>query len=91
MDWSFRDPLTSPVIVSEQLGQIAASPIPVLDVQEIFARFTLDSASEFLFGINLDTLHRELPIPGKAKLWVKASRATEDKFGRFVNGKVSMP
>ena len=91
MDWNFYDSLTSPVIVSEQLGQIAASPTPVLDVQDILARFTLDSASEFLFARNLDMLHRGLPIPGKAKLRVKASRAAEDEFGRFADGKVAIP
>ena len=90
MHWNFHDSLTSPAIVSEQLGQIAESPIPVLDVQDIFTRFTLDSASEFLFGKNLDTLQGKLPIPGKAKLRAKASPATEDEFGRFVDGKVSI-
>ena len=90
MEWNFRDSLISPVTVSEQLGQIAASPIPVLDVQDIFARFTLDSASELLFGKNLDTLHGELPIPGNAKFRVKASRATEDEFGKFAHGKVPL-
>jgi len=33
-----------------------ADPKDSLDLEEIFARFTVDTASEFLFGENLDTL-----------------------------------
>lgn len=81
---------TSSVTVSEQLSGIAASPIPVVDVQDLLLRFTMDSAAEFLFGKDLGTLHRILPVQGKAKLGVKGS-ATEDKFSGFVDGKVSIP
>lgn len=39
-----------------------------IDIQDLVSRFTLDSASEFLFGIQLDTLARPLTEPGKVKL-----------------------
>ncbi|GJJ09202.1 hypothetical protein Clacol_003424 [Clathrus columnatus] len=44
-----------------------------IDTQDLVARFTLDSASEFLFGIQLDTLSRPLTEPGKVKLGPKGS------------------
>jgi hypothetical protein len=37
------------------------------------SRFTLDSASEFLFGMKLNTLSQPLTQPGKAKLGPKGS------------------
>ena len=55
------------------------------DAQDLFARFTLDSASEFLFGQNLDTLSLARPEPGKAKMGPKGS-ATNDEFGSFAQG-----
>ncbi|KAJ7689585.1 cytochrome P450 monooxygenase CYP63 [Mycena rosella] len=44
-----------------------------IDVQDLMSRFTLDSASEFLFGIKLDTLSQPLTVPGKVKLGPKGS------------------
>ena len=35
---------------------LSADPNDSLDLEDIFARFTVDTASEFLFGENLDTL-----------------------------------
>ncbi|THH11129.1 hypothetical protein EW146_g8151 [Bondarzewia mesenterica] len=52
------------------------------DVQDLFARFTLDTASEFLFGKCLNTLEGALPIAGKAKTGPKGS-AIDDEFGTF--------
>ncbi|KAH8113061.1 cytochrome P450 monooxygenase CYP63 [Phellopilus nigrolimitatus] len=63
------------------LSRITASEQPC-DAQDLYARFTLDSASEFLFGNNLDTLSLSLPEPGKAKMGPKGS-ATNDAFGSF--------
>lgn len=63
------------------LSRITASGLPC-DAQDLYARFTLDSASEFLFGSNLDTLSLSLPEPGKAKMGPKGS-ATNDEFGSF--------
>ncbi|TDL23414.1 cytochrome P450 monooxygenase CYP63 [Rickenella mellea] len=54
------------------------------DAQDLYARFSIDSASEYLFGENLDTLSKPLPFPGRAKLGPKGS-ATEDDWGTFVN------
>ncbi|KAJ7656517.1 cytochrome P450 monooxygenase CYP63 [Mycena polygramma] len=56
-----------------------------IDIQDLVSRFTLDSASEFLFGMKLDTLAYPLTMPGKVKLGPKGSipidGATEfDKF-----------
>ncbi|TFY77149.1 hypothetical protein EWM64_g6864 [Hericium alpestre] len=52
------------------------------DAQDLLARFTLDSASEFLFGNCLHTLQKALPVAGKAKLGPKGS-AIDDEFGTF--------
>ncbi|KAF9645457.1 cytochrome P450 [Thelephora ganbajun] len=40
--------------------------VPV-DVQDLFCRFTLDSASEFLFGSDVQSLSADLPYPSTAK------------------------
>jgi hypothetical protein len=54
-----------------------------IDVQDIFGRFTLDAAGGFLFGTDsLNTLDSPLPIPGKAALGMKGSRAEGD-YGGF--------
>ncbi|KIK65139.1 hypothetical protein GYMLUDRAFT_39531 [Collybiopsis luxurians FD-317 M1] len=55
-----------------------------LDVQDLYSRFALDAASEFLFGKNLDTLSATLPIAGKTKMGPKGS-ATEDPWGSFAS------
>ncbi|GLB42805.1 putative cytochrome p450 [Lyophyllum shimeji] len=52
------------------------------EAQDIFARFTIDAASEFLFGKNLDTLSSALPIPQKGPMGPKGS-ATLDEWGSF--------
>ncbi|KAK7443501.1 hypothetical protein VKT23_015674 [Stygiomarasmius scandens] len=54
------------------------------DAQDLFSRFTLDAASEALFGENLDTLSASLPIAGQARMGPKGS-ATEDGWGSFAN------
>jgi hypothetical protein len=43
----------------------------------------LDAASEFLFGVNLDTLSASLPTPGNTPMGPKGS-ATQDTWGAFV-------
>ncbi|KAH9840624.1 cytochrome P450 [Rhodofomes roseus] len=53
-----------------------------VEVQDMYARFTLDAASEFLFGKNVDTLSGRLPQPGKTEMSGKGS-ATGDEFGSF--------
>ncbi|GJE94110.1 cytochrome P450 [Phanerochaete sordida] len=64
------------------LRGLAARGAPV-DVQDLFSRFTLDAAAEFLFGERLDTLHGALPVAGQAVLGTKGA-ATADAFGAFV-------
>lgn len=49
----------------------------------MYARFTLDAASEFLFGQNMDTLSGMLPVAGHTIMSAKGS-ATTDEFGSFV-------
>ncbi|KAF1732505.1 Cytochrome P450 52A3-B [Beauveria bassiana] len=44
--------------VKELFRVLPGHPATVVDLQEIFLRFTLDSASEFLFGHSTDTLVR---------------------------------
>lgn len=53
------------------------------EAQDLYARFSIDAASEFLFGKNLETLSASLPVPGVARMGPKGS-ATEDTWGSFV-------
>lgn len=53
-----------------------------VDAQDLYARFSLDAAAEFLFGERLNTLHGALPVAGQAKLGTKGT-ATDDAFGSF--------
>ena len=56
-----------------------------IDVQDVFGRFTLDAAGEFLFGTTeMNTLDLPLPKPRKAALGTKGSMAEGD-YGSFVN------
>lgn len=68
-------------ITTKLLSRISASGLPC-DAQDLYARFTLDSASEFLFGNNLATLSGKLPEAGKTQMGPKGS-ATDDAFGSF--------
>ncbi|KAF8736947.1 hypothetical protein AX14_013681 [Amanita brunnescens Koide BX004] len=53
------------------------------EAQDLYARFSIDTASEFLFGKNLETLSASLPVPGSTRMGPKGS-ATEDTWGSFV-------
>ncbi|EAU83624.2 cytochrome P450 52E1 [Coprinopsis cinerea okayama7 len=59
-----------------------ASTQEAFDAQDLYSRFTLDSASEFLFGKNLDTLSQSRPIPGQTVMGPKGS-AVEGDWGSF--------
>lgn len=59
-----------------------ASSYEAVEIQDLYSRFTLDTAAEALFGENLDTLHGALPIPGQSCMSAKGS-ATNDEFGSF--------
>lgn len=52
-----------------------------IDVQDLYARFSIDAASDSLFGKNLDTLSGRLPTPGSG--WEHGS-LTDDAWGTFV-------
>lgn len=56
-----------------------------IDVQDIFARFTMDTAGEFLFGTSsLNTMDLPLPKAGQAVAGAKGT-ATGGAYGSFVN------
>jgi cytochrome P450 len=63
------------------ISSLTASGQPC-EVQDLFSRFTLDAASEFLFGTDLKTLSASLPVPGKTAMGPKGS-ATDDSWGAF--------
>ncbi|KAJ7479871.1 cytochrome P450 monooxygenase CYP63 [Mycena latifolia] len=52
------------------------------EAQDLFSRLTLDAASEFLFGTDLETLGATLPVAGKTEMGPKGS-ATDDSWGAF--------
>ncbi|KAH0580395.1 hypothetical protein H2248_001897 [Termitomyces sp. 'cryptogamus'] len=52
------------------------------EAQDLYARFTIDAAAEFLFGKNLDTLSGDLPVPGITPMGPKGSQ-TQDAWGSF--------
>jgi hypothetical protein len=51
-------------------------------VQDLYSRFTLDAASEFLFGTNLNTLQASLPVAGETVMGPIGS-TTHDSWGSF--------
>ena len=55
-----------------------------VDMQDLFSRFTLDTAGEFLFGTrNLNTLELPFALPGRAKLGSKGAELA-GAYGSFV-------
>lgn len=65
-------------IISSRISSHSA-----VDVQDLYARFTLDTASESLFGQRLDTLHGALPQPGQSSSLSGKSCTPMDEFGSF--------
>jgi hypothetical protein len=63
------------------IASLVSSDLPC-EVQDLYARFTLDTASEFLFGQNLNTLSSSLPVPGQGVIGAKGS-VTTDSWGSF--------
>lgn len=53
-----------------------------VEVQDLFARYTLDAAAESLFGEQLNSLKGDLPVPGQTSMSAKGS-LTGDDFGAF--------
>ncbi|KAF8314509.1 cytochrome P450 [Clavulina sp. PMI_390] len=60
-----------------------------IDLQDLFGRFTLDAAGEFLFGVpDFNTLDAPLPRPGQSTLGPKGSSPPESQstpYTDFVN------
>ncbi|CEL62811.1 Cytochrome P450 52E2 OS=Candida apicola GN=CYP52E2 PE=3 SV=1 [Rhizoctonia solani AG-1 IB] len=55
------------------------------DAQDVFSRFTMDAAGDFLFGASdLNTLDLPLPVAGQAKMGPKGTLA-EGGYGNFVS------
>ncbi|KAI0935578.1 hypothetical protein AcV5_003967 [Taiwanofungus camphoratus] len=63
------------------LSDVGESGQPI-DIQDLFARFTLDAGSEFLLGFSPDALSAPRPVPFRTRLGAKGS-ATDDTFGTF--------
>nr|AVZ23844.1 cytochrome P450 [Thanatephorus cucumeris] len=74
--WKFHRNMTRPYFSRERIthfelfarhsdaaiAKLLSQPDAV-DVQDLVSKFTLDSASEFLFGINVRSLEQPLPLP----------------------------
>ncbi|KAG9016362.1 hypothetical protein FRB90_003112 [Tulasnella sp. 427] len=62
-------------ITLEKIKERCSTGQPI-DFQDIVSRFTMDSAAEFLFGLDVHSLSSPLPQPG-------ASPETTNEFNRF--------
>ena len=51
--------------------------IPV-DIQDLLLRFTLDTATEFLFGQNVKSLSAELPYPSTHKGYIRPTHPSDE-------------
>jgi len=51
-----------------------------VDVQDLFCRFTIDSASEFLFGSDVQSLSADLPYPSTSKAATNSKIHPSDSF-----------
>ena len=71
------------------LNDVAGSSIPVMDIQDLFTRLSLDAAAEFLFGKRLHTLKAPRPVPGQVIIGPKGSKVPDftngDSFAGFVS------
>ena len=57
-----------------------SSLIPTSSLKDLIARFTLDSASEFLFGVNIGSLSNDLPYPHNAPAKLTSQSNLADDF-----------
>lgn len=64
------------------ISELSSTSRPI-EVQDLYARFTADSAGEFLFGHKFNTLCGTLPVAGKTNMSTKGT-ACDDEFGTFV-------
>ncbi|THH32681.1 hypothetical protein EUX98_g1506 [Antrodiella citrinella] len=63
------------------ISSLASSQAPI-EMQDLFARYTLDAAAEALFGEKIDSVNGTLPVPGQTSMSAKGSLTT-DEFGAF--------
>lgn len=84
------EPLISlPETTLHLLQNIAQKQLPVINIQDLMARFTIDAVTQLLLGICIDTLKRPLPVAGQATMGARGS--TRDDlddyaFGSFIFG-----
>ncbi|KAF8603600.1 CYP63 cytochrome P450 monooxygenase-like protein [Ceratobasidium sp. AG-I] len=84
----------SDVAISHLLARLSEPGSPAVDVQDLVGRFTLDSATEFLFGTSTHSLDAPLPYPHEAPADASATfaaafgHAQEQLMLRFGLGKL---
>ncbi|ELU38865.1 cytochrome P450 monooxygenase pc-3 [Rhizoctonia solani AG-1 IA] len=82
----------SDIAIKKLLKRLSEPGSPAVDFQDLVGRFTLDSATEFLFGSSTHSLSAPLPRPNEppadesATFAVAFGRAQELLMGRFVLG-----
>ncbi|KAJ1305083.1 hypothetical protein OPQ81_000123 [Rhizoctonia solani] len=82
----------SDVAIKRMLTRLSEPGSPAVDFQDLVGRFTLDSATEFLFGSSTHSLDAPLPRPNEpptdesATFAAAFGRAQELLMGRFVLG-----
>ncbi|KAG8690868.1 hypothetical protein FRC09_011805 [Ceratobasidium sp. 395] len=99
--WKFHRAMTRPFFARERisdfdlyerytqklLGRVMehADRGVAIDIQDLFARLTMDAAGEFLFSApDINSLDGKLPIAGQAKIGPRGT-AVETTYGNFVN------
>ncbi|KDN37559.1 hypothetical protein RSAG8_10076, partial [Rhizoctonia solani AG-8 WAC10335] len=82
----------SDIAIKRLLTRLSEPSSPAVDLQDLVGRFTLDSATEFLFGSSTNSLDAPLPRPNEPPVDESATfaaafgRAQELLMGRFVLG-----
>jgi len=78
--------MTDLEIISKQADiaiDIMCKATEPLDIQDLAARFTVDTSFGFMFGHELETLKGSLPRAGHAELGFRGTK-TDDEFGVFI-------
>jgi len=57
----------------------------VVDIQDVLSRFTLDTATEFLFGQDVNTLSADLPYPSTYRGPNRRRKHPSDRFASAFN------
>ncbi|KAG8715315.1 hypothetical protein FRC09_016709 [Ceratobasidium sp. 395] len=79
----------SDLAISRLLSRLSEPKSPAVDIQDLVGRFTLDSATEFLFGNSTRSLNAPLPYPhepladGSTTFAAAFNRAQEQLMLRF--------